>query len=42
MNIFESVSETSEKITDAGETYIKKSQEYYTLKVFEYKQKMNF
>jgi len=35
MNIFESVSETSEKITDAGETYIKKSQEYYTLKVFQ-------
>lgn len=35
MNIFESVNETSEKITDAGETYIKKSQEYYTLKVFQ-------
>lgn len=34
MNIFESASETSEKIMDAGETYIKKSHEYYTLKVF--------
>ena len=35
MNIFETVNETSEKITDAGEIYIKKSQEYYTLKVFQ-------
>jgi hypothetical protein len=35
MNIFESVNETSEKLADEGETYIKKSQEYYTLKVFQ-------
>lgn len=35
MNIFDSAKETSEKLTDAGETYIKKSQEYYTLKLFQ-------
>ena len=35
MNIFESIKETSEKLTGAGETYFKKSQEYYTLKVFQ-------
>lgn len=35
MNIFESINETSSKITDAGETYVKKSQEYYKLKVFQ-------
>ena len=35
MNIFKSVKETSEKLTDAGEIYFKKSQEYYTLKVFQ-------
>ncbi|GGK20274.1 hypothetical protein GCM10007962_13000 [Yeosuana aromativorans] len=35
MNIFESVNEASKTITNNGETYIKKSQEYYTLKVFQ-------
>lgn len=35
MNIFESVNETTNKMSDAGETYIKKTQEYYTLKVFQ-------
>ena len=36
MNIFESVNETSENNNQqCGETYIKKSQEYYTLKVFQ-------
>lgn len=35
MNIFESLNETSGKITDAGETYVKKSQEYFKLKVFQ-------
>lgn len=35
MNIFESVSETSKTIANSGETYIKKSQEYYTLKAFQ-------
>lgn len=35
MNFFESVNETSKTITSNGEAYIKKSQEYYTLKVFQ-------
>ena len=34
MNIFENINETSEKMTDAGEVYIKKSQEYIKLKIF--------
>ncbi|TPV31467.1 hypothetical protein FJ651_14845 [Paucihalobacter ruber] len=35
MNIFESVSKSTGKMSDSGETYIKKTQEYYTLKVFQ-------
>lgn len=35
MNIFESVNKTADTISDAGETYIKKTQEYYTLKIFQ-------
>lgn len=35
MNLFKSVNETAETIGQAGETYLKKSQEYYTLKVFQ-------
>ncbi|MEO8932754.1 MAG: phage holin family protein [Xanthomarina sp.] len=35
MNIFESINNTSNRITDAGETYVKKSQEYFKLKVFQ-------
>lgn len=35
MNLFESINETSGKLTDAGETYVKKSQEYLKLKVFQ-------
>lgn len=35
MNLFESLNETSGKMTDAGETYVKKSQEYFKLKVFQ-------
>ncbi|TYA53804.1 hypothetical protein [Formosa maritima] len=35
MNILESLNETSGKLTDAGETYIKKTEEYYKLKVFQ-------
>lgn len=35
MNIFESVNETTGKMSDAGETYVKKTQEYYKLKVFQ-------
>lgn len=33
--MFESINESSAKMVDAGETYIKKSQEYYKLKVFQ-------
>ncbi|PNQ72221.1 hypothetical protein C1T31_12915 [Hanstruepera neustonica] len=33
--MFESINESSAKMADAGETYIKKSQEYYKLKVFQ-------
>lgn len=35
MNIFESINHTSGKMADAGETYVKKSQEYFKLKVFQ-------
>ncbi len=35
MGLFESINETSGKMTDAGETYVKKSQEYLKLKVFQ-------
>ena len=35
MNIFESINKKSEEMVDTGETYIKKSQEYYKLKVFQ-------
>ncbi len=35
MNIFESVNDATGKMSDAGETYIKKTQEYFTLKVFQ-------
>ena len=35
MNLFESINETSDKIADAGETYVKKSKEYFKLKVFQ-------
>ncbi|WP_250434295.1 hypothetical protein [Hanstruepera flava] len=35
MKLFESINETSGKMTDAGEAYFKKSQEYLKLKVFQ-------
>lgn len=35
MGIIDSISETTEKITDSGETYLKKSHEYYKLKIFQ-------
>lgn len=35
MNIFESVNETTGKMSDAGQTYLKKTEEYYTLKAFQ-------
>ncbi|MCX7547210.1 phage holin family protein [Xanthomarina sp. F1114] len=35
MNFFESINDTSGKMGDAGETYLKKSQEYFKLKVFQ-------
>lgn len=35
MGIIDSINETREKISDSGETYIKKSQEYYKLKIFQ-------
>ncbi len=35
MNIFESLNDTTSKMTDAGETYVKKSQEYFRLKIFQ-------
>jgi len=34
MNILESINDTSGKMADAGETYVKKTEEYYKLKVF--------
>jgi hypothetical protein len=35
MNIFETVNETTGKMSDAGEAYLKKTQEYYKLKLFQ-------
>ncbi|MGY0392860.1 phage holin family protein [Bizionia sp. KMM 8389] len=35
MNIFESINDTTGKFSDAGETYVKKSHEYFKLKVFQ-------
>ncbi len=35
MNIFESVNETTGKLSDAGQTYLKKTEEYYILKAFQ-------
>lgn len=35
MNILESINDTSGKLADAGETYVKKTEEYYKLKVFQ-------
>jgi ABC-type antimicrobial peptide transport system permease subunit len=35
MNILETIKETSGKMADAGETYVKKTEEYYKLKVFQ-------
>jgi len=35
MSIFESLNQTSDKALDVGETYYKKTQEYYKLKVFQ-------
>lgn len=34
MTVFESINNTTTKATDLGQEYIKKSQKYYTLKVF--------
>ncbi|MDP5062686.1 MAG: phage holin family protein [Maribacter sp.] len=35
MGVIESLNETSNKAIDVGEVYYKKTQEYYTLKVFQ-------
>ncbi len=35
MSIIQSLNETSEKAVDTGEVYLKKTQEYYKLKVFQ-------
>lgn len=35
MNIFESINDTSGKMTDAGKNYLKKTEEYYKLKIFQ-------
>ncbi|HLV14910.1 MAG TPA: hypothetical protein VKY41_07000 [Xanthomarina sp.] len=35
MNIFETINHKSGKMADAGETYVKKSQEYFKLKIFQ-------
>ncbi|PWI30285.1 hypothetical protein DI383_07450 [Flavobacteriaceae bacterium LYZ1037] len=35
MNIFESLNDTTSKMVDAGEVYVKKTEEYYKLKVFQ-------
>lgn len=35
MNILESIKDTSGKMADVGETYVKKTEEYYKLKVFQ-------
>lgn len=35
MGIIDSINKTTGKITDSGEVYLKKSQEYYKLKIFQ-------
>ena len=35
MGIIESINKTTDNIADSGETYLKKSQEYYKLKIFQ-------
>ena len=35
MNIFESLNDTSGKLIDAGDAYVKKTEEYYKLKLFQ-------
>jgi hypothetical protein len=35
MTVFESINESSNEAVDKGETYLKKSHEYYRLKVFQ-------
>ncbi|MEO8774396.1 MAG: phage holin family protein [Gelidibacter sp.] len=35
MNVFESINNTSEKVSDIGERYVTKSYEYFKLKVFQ-------
>ncbi|GAA4281043.1 hypothetical protein [Gaetbulibacter aestuarii] len=35
MEFFENLNEASDKLGDAGKTYVEKSQEYYKLKVFQ-------
>ena len=35
MNIFKDINQASEKLSDASQTYVKKSQEYYKLKIFQ-------
>ncbi len=35
MNVFESINNTSEKVSDIGEKYVTKSYEYFKLKVFQ-------
>lgn len=35
MEFFENITEASDKLGDAGKTYLEKSQEYYKLKVFQ-------
>lgn len=35
MNIFESINNTADRATDFGEEYVKKSYQYYKLKVFQ-------
>ena len=35
MGIIESINKTKDKISDSGETYIRKTQEYYKLKIFQ-------
>lgn len=35
MSIFESVNDTTDKMLEAGETYVKKTEAYYKLKIFQ-------
>jgi len=35
MGIIDSINESTDKIADSGQTYLKKSQEYYKLKIFQ-------